>query len=150
MRTFASTSVGDHGDRTGLKPHWRSFTNQIEGWPNNDEVTRDHVLFGRVFGSGRNDIVRMEQLGDKFDYVFHFYRNTGKGAKKVRGNGMRYCDVYGRGHDEYVCGKIRSGQKVTCLVISGSALTAQSSCSSKFDYMSSISVDITLTPSDST
>jgi hypothetical protein len=100
---------GDHGDGTGLKPHWRSFTNQIKDWSNDNEVTRGHVLFGRVFGSGRDDVIRMEQVGNKFDYVFHFYRNTGKGAKEVRGDGMRYCDVYGRGQDEYVCSKIHSG-----------------------------------------
>jgi hypothetical protein len=74
---------GDHGDGTDLKPHWRSFTNQIKDWSNDNEVTRGHVLFGRVSGSGRDDVVRMEQVGNKFDYVFHFYRNRGKGAKEV-------------------------------------------------------------------
>jgi hypothetical protein len=34
-------------------------------------VTRDRVLFGKVLGSGRSDAVRMEQVGDKFDYVNH-------------------------------------------------------------------------------
>jgi hypothetical protein len=91
---------GDYSDGAGLKPHWRSFTNQIEGWPKDNKVTRDHVLFGRVFGSGRNDVISMEQLGEKFDYVFHFHRNTGQGGKELRGDGMRYCDMYGRGHDE--------------------------------------------------
>ena len=91
---------GDRGDGAGLRPHWGTLSAQIEGWPNDKSVTRDHVLFGRVFGSGRSDVVRMEQVGKSFDYVFHFYRNTGRGGTQLRGDGVRYCDMFGRGYDE--------------------------------------------------
>jgi hypothetical protein len=91
---------GDRSDGKGLKPHWRNPSNQLENWPSNDKVTRDHILFGRIFGSGSHDIIRMEQVGNTFDYVFKFYRNTGHGGTQLRGDGVRYCDMYGRGYDE--------------------------------------------------
>jgi hypothetical protein len=112
MHNTTSTDIrinqrGDHSDGEGLRPHWRSFSNQIKGWPNDLSVTREHLLFGRIFGSGRNDLVRMEQVGKNFSYDFHFYRNTGQGGKEVRGDGVRYCDMFGRGHDEYVSNVIK-------------------------------------------
>jgi hypothetical protein len=124
---------GDRSDGEGLKPHWRSFSNQIQGWPNDPGVTRDHLLFGRMFGSGRNDLVRMVEVGDNFDYVFHFHRNTGKGGKEVRGDGVQYCDMFGQGHDKYASSEINSVQTLTYLVTCGLARMAQSSCSSRFD-----------------
>jgi hypothetical protein len=124
---------GDHSDGMDLKLHWRGFSNQIEGWPDEDKVTRDHVLFGKVFGSGRNDLVRMKQVGEDFDYVFHFYHNTGKGGKELQSDGVHYCDMFGRGYDEYVWNETKSTQRLTRLVTYGLRLTAQSSCSSRFE-----------------
>jgi hypothetical protein len=74
--------------------------NGIEGWPKDRSVTPDNVPFGRVFGSGRNDVVRMEMIGKDFDYNFHYCRNTGRGGTQLRGDGVRLCDMFGRGHDE--------------------------------------------------
>jgi hypothetical protein len=39
---------GDRSDGKGLKPHWRNPSSQLENWPSNDKVTRDHILFGRI------------------------------------------------------------------------------------------------------
>lgn len=62
---------GDRSDGTGLKPYWRRFSSQIEGWPHDRTVTREHMLFGRIFGTGRSDVVHMEPVGEDHDYIFH-------------------------------------------------------------------------------
>lgn len=91
---------GDRADGTGLKPHLSNSSIQVADWPENADVASDNILFGRVFGSARNDVVRMEQSLDKSDYVFHFHRNIGKGRMQLRGDGVRYCDMFGRGYDK--------------------------------------------------
>jgi lysophospholipase L1-like esterase len=101
--THMDIRINQHGgfsDGKGLKPHWANAANAIEGWPKDHSVAQDHILFGRVFGSGRNDVIRMEKVGKDFDYAFHFYHNTGRGGTQIVGDGVRYCDMFGRGHDE--------------------------------------------------
>jgi hypothetical protein len=91
---------GARSDGQGLKPHWRVHSNQIEGWRNDHRVPKDKILFGKVFGNARNDIIHVENVGGEANYVFHFYRNTGAGGAHLREDGVRYCDMYGRGYDE--------------------------------------------------
>lgn len=101
--TIANIRINQRGDRSdgqGLKPHWRNNSKQIKGWPKDARVSTDNILFGKVFGSARNDIIHLEQVGGEANYVFHFYRNTGAGGAHLRGDGVRYCDMYGRGYDE--------------------------------------------------
>ncbi|KAH7075890.1 carbohydrate esterase family 3 protein [Paraphoma chrysanthemicola] len=93
---------GDRSDGKGLKPHWDDRSIQKDSWPVGDKVSRDNILFGRIFGSGRQDVVHLERVADTPDFVFHFYRNTGHGDTQVRGDGVRYCDMYGRGYDDYL------------------------------------------------
>lgn len=60
------------------------------------------LLFGKVYGSGRADLIRTERIGSNFDYRFNFHRNTGAGGTKVKGDGAHYCSMYGRGYDDYL------------------------------------------------
>ncbi|KAH7399037.1 carbohydrate esterase family 3 protein [Phaeosphaeria sp. MPI-PUGE-AT-0046c] len=85
---FRINQRGDRGDGPGLKPHWRSQPRQIQSWSNEEKITEDHILFGKV--------------DDEAGYVFHFYRNTGGGGAHLRGDGVRYCDMYERGYDDYL------------------------------------------------
>jgi hypothetical protein len=101
--SYADIRINQRGDRTDgpdLKPYWRNSSTKIADWPGNADVNKNTILFGRVFGSGRNDVVRLEQSADNFDYIFHFDRKTGKGGTQLRGDGVRYCDMFGRGYDE--------------------------------------------------
>ena len=96
---------GSRDDGKGLKPHWVKVEQDIEGWPDDKSINRTHILFGRVFGSGRADLIRIEELkstSSAHDYKFHYHRNTGEGGTKVKGDGVHYCDMFGRGYDEYV------------------------------------------------
>ncbi|KAF2713128.1 carbohydrate esterase family 3 protein [Pleomassaria siparia CBS 279.74] len=94
---------GSNDDGKGLKPHWATTARDPEGWASLGNVNRNMILTGRVFGSGRADIIRMEPTGQNgFDYFFHFHRNTGSGGTKLRGDGARYCDMYGKGYDDYL------------------------------------------------
>jgi hypothetical protein len=110
--THMDMRINQRSDRSndkGLKPHWANATNGIKGWPKDHSVTPDNALFGRLFGSGRNDVIRMAKVGREFDYNFHFYRNTGRGGTQLHGDGVWYCDMSGRGHDDY----LRTGPKGT-------------------------------------
>jgi hypothetical protein len=93
---------GSLDDGKGLKPHWVKAEAKIAGWPDDSSVNRTHIMFGRIFGSGRADLVRVAQVGKNFDYEFEIHRNTGSGGTKVKGDGARYCDMFGQGYDDYL------------------------------------------------
>lgn len=98
---------GTAADGPGLKPAW------IEAAATHGPgagLTRDTVRFARIYGSGRADYVTLVEdiLDSGFEGVkYHRHnisvnRNEGIGGKNLRGDGVHYCDMYGRGHDDYV------------------------------------------------
>lgn len=37
-----------------------------------------------------------------WSYKFEAWKNTGAGGTKLRGDGVHYCDMFGRGYDDYL------------------------------------------------
>ncbi|KAK3947731.1 carbohydrate esterase [Pseudoneurospora amorphoporcata] len=69
-------------DGKGLRPHWVRATTEH---PAVEHVTTPkQVMFGRVEGT------------------FDEYPNHGSGGTKRKGDGVFYCDMFGRGHDDYL------------------------------------------------
>ncbi|KAL5435439.1 hypothetical protein PMIN07_006470 [Paraphaeosphaeria minitans] len=97
---------GTKEDGAGLKPHWIEASAAHGG--GFADRTVDYYKFGRVYGSGRADYIAMKEtnvkdnLGWKHTYDFEIYKNTGSGGRKVKGDGVYYCDMFGRGHDDYL------------------------------------------------
>lgn len=66
--TLADIRINQRGDRSdgpGLVPHWRAHSQEFKSWPDDDRLTSELVLFGKVFGTGRNDIIRVEEMDDE-------------------------------------------------------------------------------------
>jgi hypothetical protein len=55
-----------------------------------------------VYASGRADYIRLVDASDAHTYNVEFYMNTGTGGTMLKGDGVYYCDMYGRGHDDYL------------------------------------------------
>ncbi|KAL1608357.1 hypothetical protein SLS60_003298 [Paraconiothyrium brasiliense] len=97
---------GTKDDGPGLKPHWIEASAAHGG--GFADRTVDYFKFGRIYGSGRADyiVVKETNVKDgstwKHTYDFEVYKNTGNGGKKVKGDGVYYCDMFGRGHDDYL------------------------------------------------
>lgn len=66
------------------------------------QIDRDHVKFGRIYASGRADYIRLVDANDPHTYNLEFYENTGYGGTTLKGDGVHYCDMYGKGHDDYL------------------------------------------------
>ncbi|KAF2112802.1 hypothetical protein BDV96DRAFT_497426 [Lophiotrema nucula] len=95
---------GTHKNTTihGLKPAWIEASAAHKGFAGLPDIDRDHVKFGRIYASGRADYIRIVDRDTPYQYDFEFYRNTGSGGTKLKGDGVHYCDMYGRGHDDYL------------------------------------------------
>ncbi|CAI6337080.1 unnamed protein product [Periconia digitata] len=89
-------------DGPGLKPKWVEAETPHRGFPGELDDSR-RILFGRIWGSGRNDLVRQLDVdGQDFSYEFWYHQNTGQGGTRLKGDGVYYCDMFGRGHDDYL------------------------------------------------
>ncbi|KAL1592781.1 hypothetical protein SLS60_011197 [Paraconiothyrium brasiliense] len=101
---------GSKDDGGKLKPFWIEATNGAHGFPDDPNMTRDHVKFGRITGGdpGHQDYIHVVETSavangkTTWSYTFDVFKNTGTGGTKVKGDGVRYCDMFGRGHDDYL------------------------------------------------
>lgn len=102
---------GTIDDGPGLKPAWIEATAAHAGFPGFPNMSRDNSKFGRIFSSGRADYVRVVEtpIGgangsdtERYEYSFEMYQNTGSGGTELKGDGVHYCDMYGRNHDDYL------------------------------------------------
>lgn len=98
---------GTKADGAGLKPAWVEAKSAHLGFPGTD-IDQDHVKFGRLYGTGRADYIWVKETATNVDkevmyqYQFEVYRNDGAGGTKLRGDGARYCDMYGTGKDDFM------------------------------------------------
>jgi hypothetical protein len=60
-------------------------------------AARENITFGRIAGSPRADYVNTRPLGS-----LDLWENTGSGGTRLKGDGVRYCDMMGRGRDDYL------------------------------------------------
>lgn len=86
----------DEEDGKGLRPHWVLAENGHPSLSGGAEIVGS--VFGRWKGSGRPDRIvlnRESGTGLRLDA----YENTGSGGTMVKGDGVFYCDMFGRGYD---------------------------------------------------
>lgn len=95
---------GDKSDGLGLKPHWLLAGSTHAGFPDDTSMTRDNILFGRIYGSGRQDYIRVNEIlvSKELTYQFSVWENTGSGGTKLNGDGVRFCDLDGDGTDDLI------------------------------------------------
>ncbi|KAL1612344.1 hypothetical protein SLS60_000570 [Paraconiothyrium brasiliense] len=95
---------GDRNDGPGLKPHWVQALVSHKGFPDDETMSRNRILFGRVYGSGRQDYIQIieSKSGKEYSYKFSVWQNTGSGGTKLNGDGVRFCDLDGDGLDDLV------------------------------------------------
>ncbi|KAK0761499.1 hypothetical protein N5P37_006451, partial [Trichoderma harzianum] len=86
-------------DGKGLRPHWVEATAAHPAIP---ELTdRTELVFGRISGSGRADLI-WNRIADEKYVQSYAYTNKGSGGTQRKGDGVHYCDMFGRGHDDYL------------------------------------------------
>ncbi|KAF2438288.1 carbohydrate esterase family 3 protein [Karstenula rhodostoma CBS 690.94] len=101
---------GAKADGGGLTPHWVEAAAAHPGF-GSDMSNRNEVLFGRVFGSRRADYIRVKETFhkrgsvqnvdyDTWDYDMTYFQNQGSGGTRRNGDGIRFCDMKGRGYDD--------------------------------------------------
>ncbi|KAJ4351275.1 uncharacterized protein N0V89_006614 [Didymosphaeria variabile] len=101
---------GSKDDGGKLKPYWIEATNGARGFPDDPDMNQDHAKFGRITGGdpGHQDYVHVVETSavangkTTWSYTFDVFKNTGSGGTKVKGDGVHYCDMFGRGHDDYL------------------------------------------------
>ncbi|KAL1599455.1 Glucan endo-1,3-alpha-glucosidase agn1 [Paraconiothyrium brasiliense] len=109
VRDDGSTTIyinqrGDKDDGPGLKPHWEQASVSHLGFPGDTDINRDNILFGRIYGTGRQDYIRVDETksGKTYGYSFSFWNNTGSGGRKLNGDGIHFCDMTGSGTDDMI------------------------------------------------
>ncbi|PKS10949.1 hypothetical protein jhhlp_002708 [Lomentospora prolificans] len=110
-------SKGQEG--AGLHPIWREASSSLEGkGPTHLGQSvggiRDSIRFARAVGEtqdfgllGRHDYIWIEKqyLDSHYDTIkIHVWKNVGWGGTKLKGDGVRYCNMMGHedGRDDYV------------------------------------------------
>ncbi|KAF2115103.1 SGNH hydrolase-type esterase domain-containing protein [Lophiotrema nucula] len=102
---------GTKADGPGIKPVWRESSGAHPAPVRGDSpLNRDFIKFGRVWATGKADYIRVHESSapvgsfpyNVYNYTFEVWQNTGIGGTKLRGDGVRYCDVFGRGKDDYM------------------------------------------------
>ncbi|KAJ4295166.1 Glucan endo-1,3-alpha-glucosidase agn1 [Kalmusia sp. IMI 367209] len=99
---------GDLSDGPGLKPHWVHAATSHAGFSGDTSMTRDNIIFGRIYGTGRQDYIRIyEQAAAVFGHNYYGYklsvwRNDGSGGTRVNGDGIRFCDLTGDGFEDMI------------------------------------------------
>ncbi|CAH0045126.1 unnamed protein product [Clonostachys solani] len=89
---------GDYdNDGKGLRPHWARA--QKEHAAISFVTSPGQVYFGRVEGTGRADRVAIDTSGTN---GFKLLGNQGSGGTRRKGDGVFYCDMFGRGRDDYL------------------------------------------------
>ncbi|KAL5335544.1 hypothetical protein BJX70DRAFT_401448 [Aspergillus crustosus] len=90
-------------DGPGLRPHWQRAAREHAALP---RVTdQSQIIFGRISGGlGVHDRLIVEDAGteDMPTYRLSQTLNDGHGGKYVKGDGVFYCDMFGRGWDDYL------------------------------------------------
>ncbi|KAI1295187.1 hypothetical protein F5Y03DRAFT_399325 [Xylaria venustula] len=101
-KIFTNQRGDKDDDGPGLRPHWTRATKDHPAY--NYVAAKHNVHFGRIWGSGRTDriITLLYSRDSDSSYVLLPFRNTGKGGTKLKGDGVYYCDMFGRGHDDYL------------------------------------------------
>jgi hypothetical protein len=98
---------GTKEDGPGLKPRWTEARSAHPGF-SGSAIDQDHIMFGRIYGTGRADFVWIKETAKnvdkevKYTYRFEAYKNNGSGGTTLRGDGVRYCDMYGSGKDDFL------------------------------------------------
>jgi hypothetical protein len=93
---------GTHIDGSrGLRPAWIEAASAHQGFAG-QQIDRDYVKFGKIYASGRADYIRLVDANNPHTYNFELYMNAGSGGTSMKGDGVHYCDMYGRGHDDYL------------------------------------------------
>jgi hypothetical protein len=100
--------VGDNGNvetwtnrrsrGSGIVPDWVSSGITHEGGP--ETSIRDHIKFGRIYGSNKLDYIYIKKEKDYYDVLV--WENKGSGGTMLKGDGTFYCDMRGTGSDDYV------------------------------------------------
>ncbi|KAK5734764.1 hypothetical protein LTR17_008695 [Elasticomyces elasticus] len=86
------TWINQRGFVDGLRPVWVSAGRTHAGIGH-----RTNVTFGRVAGSPRADLLWSKPKGG-----VDLWQETGHGGTRLKGDGVRYCDMLGRKKDDYV------------------------------------------------
>ncbi|KAI9146849.1 Multidomain esterase [Paramyrothecium foliicola] len=82
-------------DTGGEVTTWINYRGHARG----QMVKADQVTFPRL---GINNSKRADYSVTDADGNATLFRNTGSGGKFLKGDGARFCDMYGRGTDDYV------------------------------------------------
>ncbi|OBT61486.1 hypothetical protein VE03_09357 [Pseudogymnoascus sp. 23342-1-I1] len=99
--------INQRAEGKGMTPRWtRSASSHGGGFELDDGGTRDHILFGRVFQSGRADYIRVvvdEYLTDGLCRLhMDAYENLGSGGRFQKGDGAYWGDMRNAKVDDYV------------------------------------------------
>ncbi|KAF1993338.1 carbohydrate esterase family 3 protein, partial [Amniculicola lignicola CBS 123094] len=98
---------GTAADGPGLKPAWIAAASSHGP----TGLGRDQVKFARIYASGRADYIKAVTKETEvrplpsvsvYESTWSVVRNDGCCGKNLRGDGVHYCDMYGRGHDDYI------------------------------------------------
>ncbi|UKZ74641.1 hypothetical protein TrVFT333_002311 [Trichoderma virens FT-333] len=105
---FINQRGDDDADGKALRPHWQKASSGHIAIPLFEvDNSRTELVFGRVKGSGRADLIWNREgpgdhIGDLPRISPWLYENLGSGGTKLKGDGVFYCDMFGRGRDDYL------------------------------------------------
>ncbi|KAI0965120.1 hypothetical protein F4678DRAFT_485612 [Xylaria arbuscula] len=101
-KIFTNQRGDKDDDGPGLRPHWTRATKDHDA--NGIIAAKHNVHFGRIWGSGKADRIITVRTPPDTDNLYSLYpfHNTGKGGTKIKGDGVYYCDMFGRGYDDYL------------------------------------------------
>jgi hypothetical protein len=92
------TWTNQRGRGSGIVPNWVSSGITHEGRP--ETGIRQHIKFGKIYGSNRLDYIYIKEEDDYYDVLV--WENKGSGGTKLKADGTFYCDMRGTGSDDYV------------------------------------------------
>ncbi|KAK4210281.1 carbohydrate esterase [Rhypophila decipiens] len=93
-------------DGPGLRPHWVRATAEHPALSALQRGRTSGIIFGRLDGTGRADRVVLYHSANDLSLGYYItlqaYKNNGHGGTKRKGDGVFYCDMFGRGRDDYL------------------------------------------------
>ena len=87
---------GTKADGKGLKPVWDKAAKSHPGFPEEKGALLDNIKFGRIYGTGKADYIKVVETkdGDNYQYDFQIFKNEGRGGTQVKGDGVHYCGKF--------------------------------------------------------